>query len=170
MRSRRDSTSGEGLKSTVRKRRHPAIAGEELAPGLEQPGELDVIHLGQGALQDPGALTTRDLRGDGQEELVRQPSLTQPAVQGRASFAEDGADAALVPQPVERAIELDTVGMPHDCHRRRGLRRLAIGRSEDDDTASPVGEEGSVPGQFEAVGDDHAERVMGEAGPLAVGA
>src|SRR3954453_7234128 len=94
MRSRRDSTSGEGLKSTVERYRSgallgdPAVAAEELALGLQQPGELDVVDVGQGTLQDAGALAPCDLRGERQEELVRQAGLANPAVQGGPTLAE----------------------------------------------------------------------------------
>ena len=81
VRSRRDSTSGEGLKSTVERYRSgalvgdPAVAAEELAFGLQQPGELDIVDVWQGTLEDAGALAPCDLRGDRQEELVREAAL-----------------------------------------------------------------------------------------------
>src|SRR5512141_1113207 len=117
-RSRRDSTSGEGLKSIIWTLRHPAIAGEQLALGFEQPGELHLLDVGQGALQDPRALAAGDLRGDREEELVRETALAQAAVEGRAAFAEHGLDATLLEQPGEGAVELDTFRMAHDRHRR----------------------------------------------------
>ncbi len=49
-----------------------AVAGEELAVLLEQPGQLQPGDLGQLALEDPRRLAAAQLRRDRQEELVDQ--------------------------------------------------------------------------------------------------
>src|SRR4029450_5429962 len=109
-RSRRDSTSGEGLKSIIwTLLRDPVIAGEELALRFEQPGELDLINVWECALQDPRAFATGDLRRDRQEELVRQAALAQAAVERGAALAENGLDVLLGAQPLERTVELDAI-------------------------------------------------------------
>src|SRR5215213_10723671 len=123
MRSRRDSTSGEGLKSTAesyrldarvlrrcegappgatrfmregqpvlspaRPRRDAAVAGEELALRLEEPGELDLVDVGKRPLEHAWSLSAGDLRRERQEELIGEAALAEPAVQGRASLAEN---------------------------------------------------------------------------------
>src|SRR3954468_22041840 len=170
MRSLREETSGEGLKSIIWTLRHTAIAGEELSLGLEQPGELDLIDVWQGAFEHPRALAAGDLRGDGEKELVGEAALAQPAVQRRAALTEHGLDAALGEQPLERAVQLNALWMPDDGHRGGSLRRLLIRGLEDHDAATSVGEEAGVPGELQPVGDDHRERVMRQEGALAVGA
>src|SRR6187200_3128030 len=146
MRSRSDCTSGEGLKSIIWTLRHPAVAGEELAPGLEQPGELDFVHVGQRPLEDARSLAARNLRGDREEELVRQPALAQPAVQGGAALAEDRADPALLQEPGERPAEVNALGVADDRHRRGGLGRLLLGCGENHDGPTAGCEEAGVPG------------------------
>src|SRR4029077_6494578 len=168
MRSRRDSTSGDGLKSIIWTLRHPAIPGEELAFGFEEPCELDLIDVWECALQDPRTLAPGDLRRDGQEELVGEPAFAEPAMKCGAALAEDGLDVAFLQQPGERPVELDPVRVADDGHRSGGLRRLLLRGGEDHDLATTIGEESRVPGQLEAIGDDHPERILGEAGALPV--
>src|SRR4051794_32710003 len=110
MRSLSEETSGEGLKSIIWTLRHTAIPGEQLSLGLEQPGELDLIDVGEGSFEHPGALAARDLRGDGEKELVGEAALAQPAMQRRAALTEDGLDAALGEQPLQGEREVDAVG------------------------------------------------------------
>ena len=50
----------------------PAVAGEELAVGLQQPGQLQLDDLRQRPLDDPRRLAAAQLRRDRQEELVDQ--------------------------------------------------------------------------------------------------
>src|SRR4051794_18739691 len=63
-----------------------AVAGEELAVLLEQPGELELGGGWQFALEDrrPGA---RQLRRHGQEQLVDQPLRPELGVQPRPALA-----------------------------------------------------------------------------------
>src|SRR5829696_5800633 len=131
MRSLRDSTSDEGLKSIIWTLRHPAVAGKELSLGLEQPGELHLIDVRERSLEHPRTLATRDLRRDRQEELVGQAALAEPAVEGGTALAEDRLDAALLQQPFERFVEVDPVRVPDQRHRRGGLRRFLVGGRED---------------------------------------
>src|SRR6266496_1617838 len=150
MRSLSEETSGDGLKSIIwTLLRDPVIAGEELALGFEQPGEVDLIDVGQGSLQHPRALAAGDLRRDGQEELVGEPALAKAAVQRRAPLAEPGLDGALLEEPFERAVELDALGMPHDGHRGGGLRRLLVRGGENHDVAAAVREEAGVPRELQ---------------------
>ena len=75
-----------------------AVAGEELALVLQQPGELQLGDRGQVALEDPRRVAAGQLRRDRQEELVDQAVRLQGAVERRAALAEQGPDPALLAQ------------------------------------------------------------------------
>src|SRR5689334_7607492 len=91
MRSRSVSTWGLGVKSidwssprgwAARTLAGMAVAGEELAVLLEEPGELQLRGGGQRlALEDAGGLGPGQLRRRGQEELVDQACRPELAVQ-----------------------------------------------------------------------------------------
>src|SRR5215213_5340630 len=140
---------GQPVLSPARPRRDAAVAGEELALRLEEPGELDLVDVGKRPLEHAWSLSAGDLRRERQEELIGEAALAEPAVQGRASLAENRADPALGEQPLERTVELDPLGMADQGHRRRRLGRLLLRGGEDDDKAAAVAEQLRVPGDVE---------------------
>src|SRR6478672_2730090 len=124
IRSRSVSTWGLGLKSTAggpllgagcrNASSAAAVAGEELAVLLEQPGELERNERRQRALDDPGRLPSGQLRGDGEEEVIDQAGRLQLAVKAGASLAEQRADSALVAQVAQRLDQVDPPLVPDD--------------------------------------------------------
>src|SRR4051812_38804009 len=108
-RSRSVATSGVGVKSMCSSPRLPlpvaanansgtAVASEELVVLPEQPGELQLGHAREVALDDPRRVAAGQLRRDREEEIVDVAGALELVVQARAALAEQGADAMLVPQ------------------------------------------------------------------------
>src|SRR5262245_32109482 len=141
MRERSVSTSGLGLKSTAASspRRcsggatlpRPAVAGEELAVLLEQPGQLESLDAGKLALEDARRSAPGELRGDRQEELVDQARRLHLGVQARSALAEQGADVALLAQVPQRLAEVDGAAVPHQLRGVRQRRRFLLRGGED---------------------------------------
>ena len=63
----------------------------------------------------------------------------------------------------QRLGQVDPSVVANHLDRGLGLRRFLVGRREDHDPPLPFGEQRRVPGQVEAPGDDHHERVRREA-------
>src|SRR5689334_6804578 len=126
-----------------------AIAGEELALLLQQPGELELGHAWQRPLEDPRRLAADELRRDREKEVVDEAVGLHLLVQVRPALREQGADAAPVAQVAQSVGQVDGAGMADDLDPALRLRRLRLRGGEDQHLAAR-GEERRLPGQVEA--------------------
>ena len=114
----------------------PAVAGEQLAVLLQQPGQLSGAMAGSSPSMMRGASPPASFGRDRQEEVVDEAGRLQLGVQARPALAEQRPDAALVAQVPQRRREVDPALVADDPQRGRGLRRLRLRGGEDQDAAA----------------------------------